>query len=80
MKRNVFSLVAAFTLFFNGFGAIVTPEVVIEDSHSCFDYADRESKRMGFLQGWTYEQQHQAFLFLYDTCVASQNNTLQEAP
>ena len=35
---------------------------------------------MGFLQGWTYEQQHQAFLFLYDTCVASQNNTIQEAP
>jgi len=41
-------------------------------SPSCFEWADSVATQMGFMQGWNYQQEHTAFLALFDECVALQ--------
>ena len=60
--KKSFAVVAVLLLMSSNVNAL------IRVSHACFDWADREATRQGFIQGWTYEEEHTAFLALYDYC------------
>lgn len=78
MKRKVFSLLAM-VMFISTIFSVENTEFLEDDSYECFEYADRVATREGFLNGWTHEEEHTAFLAIYDRCVAGQNS-IQEAP
>jgi len=61
IKKSI-AVFAALLLMSNGLNASIAL------AESCFEWADREATRMGFIQGWTHAEEHTAFLALLDEC------------
>lgn len=48
----------------------MAPAVEEELPETCFEWADREATRIGFMQGWSHEQEYDYFVVIYTRCNA----------
>ncbi len=66
MKKRIFSFMAVVLFMSSSLNAV---SVMEEDvPQSCFEWADSTATRNAFMQGWTFEEEYNAFVSLYNSC------------